>query len=1128
MLAAAAGLGVAGTPAPARAETAYALTTANQLIVFDTAIPTWILDFKPLTGLAPGETMVGIDFRPLNGQLYGIGLTGRLYRINHVTGASVVVGNGPWTPLISTYYGVDFDPVADRLRGIGELLDNVSFDPDTGTQTKDGPVGPGAWQLYEIAYSNNYTGASQTTLYGIDGYSNDKLTKEDPYNSGALVGINTFGFDVEGDMAGFDIGANDDTGWAVMRVGGVQSLYVIHLAGGNASPLAVVGGGFTIRGLALLSRPVPLWSFDPALTRLVRYYSSEPSTLLASVPVTGLQAGEKLVALDFRPATGQLYGVGSTNRLYVVDTTSGAATPIGPGPFQPLLDGSVGMDFDPVADTIRIITSTAQNLRINPDTATVTIDTPLGPATSMVGLAYSNNVAGAATTTAYTTRPSLFGSDFFMLGGLDGDPSPSGGVLTFVGSSGGGVLHEFRIGYDVSGADGVAFGAIETFSLNVITPQNGAARSAGGFPVADMEGLAVEPPGRLQLAATEISVIETGPQAIVTVNRVGGHAGPISIDYTTNGVTANGATDFTSASGTLVFLDGEMSKQIVIPIAQDPDDENDELFLVTLSNPFLGTSILGPATAAVTIVDDDPLGSLPPTVTIVTPTADPAFVSPSSVLSIAGTASDDVGVFQVAWFNDRGGAGIATGTTDWSVPSIPLLPGQNVITVTAIDTNGNASQDTLTVSLNVKSYTFAEGATGEFFDTDLLLGNHYDSDLPVVITYLLDSGMPVVQNLVLPAHSRTTVRVDEVQGMEAASFSTVVDSSSGQPFAVERTQRWDASGYGAHTEKASDGPGLNWYFAEGSQGFFQTYLLLGNPGGTTNEATVKFLMEGGAAVTKVFPIAPRSRLTVYAGDVPELVNQSFGIAVTFSQPGMAERAMYFGARLFEGGHASAGVTAPSTNWFHAEGATGDFFTSFLLLANPGNGDAHVTLTYFLDAGDPIVVEKVVPALSRLTINLATESPALAGAAVATRVVSDVPIVSERAMYWPGAPQSWQEAHDSFGVTASSLTWALAEGRVGGPSSSQTFILLANPGADDANVTITCFRSDGTTVTKPFLVEANSRKNVFVNLDFPELADEAFSSLVTSDHPIVVERALYSDSAGVFWAAGTNATATPIP
>ena len=398
----------------------------------------------------------------------------------------------------------------------------------------------------------------------------------------------------------------------------------------------------------------------------------------------------------------------------------------------------------------------------------------------------------------------------------------------------------------------------------------------------------------------------------------------------------------------------------------------------------------------------------------------------------------------------------------------------------------------------------------------------------MVITYLRDVGDPIVQNLVLPAHSRSTVRVDNVPGMEAAAFSTIVDSSNGLAFAVERTQRWDATGYGAHTEKASDGPGLTWYFAEGSQGFFQTYLLLGNPGGTANQTTVRFLREGAPPVTKMFAIAPRSRLTVYAGDIPELVNQSFGIAVTFTQPGIAERAMYFGARLFEGGHASAGVTTLSTTWFHAEGATGNFFTSFLLLANPADNDAHVTLTYFLDAGDPIVVEKVVPASGRLTINLALEAPAMANTAVATRVVSDVPIISERAMYWPGAPFDWQDAHDSVGVTTSGLTWALAEGRVGGPSAAQTFILLANPGDLDAAVTIVYFRENGMTVTKPYLVPANSRVNVVVNTEVPELANEGFSSLITSDRPIVVERAMYSDIAGVFWAAGTNATATPIP
>ena len=621
---------------------------------------------------------------------------------------------------------------------------------------------------------------------------------------------------------------------------------------------------------------------------------------------------------------------------------------------------------------------------------------------------------------------------------------------------------------------------------------------------------------------------EAGPAAIVTINRVNGRGSVISVDYAVTGITATDGADFTGSSGTLVFTDDELTKQIVIPIAQEAEDEADETIAVTLSTPFLGATILGPATATVTILDDDPLGKLAPTITITTPTADPAYVSITSTISLAGTAADDVAVTEVTWSNDRGGSGDATGTANWNITQIPLLPGQNVITVTAHDGFGKSSHDTITVTLNVKSYSFAEGATGAFFDTDLLLGNHYDSDLPVTITYLKDAGMPVVQQLVLAAHSRTTVRVDEVPDMEAATFSTVVDSTSGLPFAVERTQRWDSTGYGAATEKASDGPNLTWYFAEGSQGYFQTYLLLGNPSGSANEVTVRFLLEAGAAVTKVFQLAPRSRLTLDAGTIPELINQSFGTVVTFSQPGVAERAMYFGQRLFEGGTAAAGVNAPSTTWFHAEGATGPFFTSFLLLANPGNTDANVTVTYLRSIGGPITVQKVVPALGRLTANLAFESADLANAAIATRVVSDQPIVSERAMYWPGPPEQWYESHGSFGVTGGASTWALAEGRVGGAADYQTFILLANEADTDASAEITFYRANGTMVTKPYVVPAASRLTVYVNAEVPELVNDSFSALISADHPIVVERAMYSNADGVTWAAGTNATGTPIP
>ena len=80
------------------------------------------------------------------------------------------------------------------------------------------------------------------------------------------------------------------------------------------------------------------------------------------------------------------------------------------------------------------------------------------------------------------------------------------------------------------------------------------------------------------------------------------------------------------------------------------------------------------------------------------------------------------------------------------------------------------------------------------------------------------------------------------------------------------------------------------------------------------------------------------------------------------QPGVAERAMYFGENpLFNGGHGSAGVTAPSTEWFLAEGATGGIFVTYVLLANPNAEDAQVTLTYLPASGAAVVKQVTVPA-----------------------------------------------------------------------------------------------------------------------------------------------------------------------
>ena len=242
--------------------------------------------------------------------------------------------------------------------------------------------------------------------------------------------------------------------------------------------------------------------------------------------------------------------------------------------------------------------------------------------------------------------------------------------------------------------------------------------------------------------------------------------------------------------------------------------------------------------------------------------------------------------------------------------------------------------------------------------------------------------------------------------------------------------------------------------------------------------------------------------------------------------------MYFGGPSFwEGGHESAGVPRPSTSWFHAEGATGSFFDTYVLIGNPNATTANVTLTYLLDTGVSIVRNKTIPANSRLTVSIEGESDSrLANAAVATTVTSDVPVISERAMYWPGAYTSWYEAHNSFGLTEIGTKWGLAEGSVGWLEQFETYILLANPSTTaTAAVTVTYMRKNGTTVTKDYTVGPTKRYNIHVNSMVPELSSEDFSALITVTNgvPIAVERAMYW-STDKLWTGGTNATAIRLP
>jgi hypothetical protein len=203
----------------------------------------------------------------------------------------------------------------------------------------------------------------------------------------------------------------------------------------------------------------------------------------------------------------------------------------------------------------------------------------------------------------------------------------------------------------------------------------------------------------------------------------------------------------------------------------------------------------------------------------------------------------------------------------------------------------------------------------------------------------------------------------------------------------------------------------------------------------------------------------------------------------------------------------------------------------VLIGNSNATAATATVTFLRDDGT--VVTKTVPvgANQRVTLNVEDQDALLADTAVSTTVTADVPVIVERAMYWQGGYSTWREAHNSFGQTQLATRWGLAEGRSGGPRNFETYILLANPSATTAaQVEITYLKADGTTVVKGHVVNPTSRFNVYVNGDVPELAGLEYGAVirVTNGVPIAVERAVYNDAGGVFWAAGTNATGVRLP
>ncbi|MGH9935239.1 MAG: DUF4394 domain-containing protein, partial [Blastocatellia bacterium] len=569
--------------------TVFAVTSGNNLISFNRFTPSALKSGPTaITGLQSGEMVMGIDFRPRTGVLFAVTNQSRIYTINTATAAATVVGAAPFTPAATgVSFGVDFNPVPDAIRFVTDADQSLRISPNDGQVVANGvdmnlafaasdPNAAANANVVGSAYTNNFLGATATTLYGID--SNlDILVRQGSVggsptspNTGQLFTVGMLGVNTTADV-GFDIDGPSGVALASLTpMGGTTSnLYTIDLTTGAATLIGPVGTMETVRDIAAVVRVETIFALTTT-NGLLSFNAGNPGMPTAVTAITGLNASETLLGMDFRPANGLLYAVSNQSNVYIINTATGAAVPVSAMAFTPAVSGmNFGVDFNPVPDLIRFVSDAGQNLRLRPTNGAVAgTDTNLAFATGdpnasatpkVVGEAYTNNFAGATMTTLYGIDSSL---DILVTqGGPNGTPSPNTGQLSTVGSltpmGGAAVDTGDEVGFDIAPTTGAAFASLTVAgvpTLHRINLANGAATALGAIGSGLMiRDIAIRPILERIFAATNsnklISFVSTAPGVIQSTAQITGLQGSETII----------GLDFRPANGTL-FAIGSSSR----------------------------------------------------------------------------------------------------------------------------------------------------------------------------------------------------------------------------------------------------------------------------------------------------------------------------------------------------------------------------------------------------------------------------------------------------------------------------------------------------------------------------------------------------------------------------------------
>ncbi|MGI4738960.1 MAG: DUF4394 domain-containing protein [Janthinobacterium lividum] len=482
----------AATTLPAAAQTIYGLSitsdpTVASLVTFAATTPGTFTATVPITGLAAGQTLVGIDVRPNTGQVFALGYAAattlaQLYIINPTTGVATTVGTALTLNLGATTsrIGFDFNPTVDRIRVTAGNRADFRLNPNNGAlAATDGTLTYAATDanaaqtpgVGSSAYTNSYIGSTATTLYNLD-EANSRLVIQMPPNDGTLVTVGVLGVATNGTSQVsdldiyYDVATNTNVAYMTTAIStsataATSALYTVSLTSGAAMMVGNLGSGtlVAISDIAVAStRPAT----QPAVTgqlayalagnNLLSFDTALPTSIRTSVGITGVDATQTLVGLDVRPATNTLYALGynaaaatgvANAQLYSLSATSGVATAVGDAFRLELGTGSMGFDFNPTVDRIRVVGANRNNYRLNPNAGAASV---LAATDGTLTYANSNNlpnIGAAAYTNSFMGASAASGTTLYnydeAINQLNTQATanpPADGQLTPVGASG--------------------------------------------------------------------------------------------------------------------------------------------------------------------------------------------------------------------------------------------------------------------------------------------------------------------------------------------------------------------------------------------------------------------------------------------------------------------------------------------------------------------------------------------------------------------------------------------------------------------------------------------------------------------------------------------------------------------